>query len=156
MSLDTSLVCQEKHHESELLNSFCEQCKVCICDTCGQTRHSHHTKVDVEQAAQECKVDIEEISEEMKKEVADLQLQVERSKERMRKGREEIAEARNKALTSLEELMRDLKEHETTTMTNLDLLEEKELRAAASKNRELHFSDHLVEFLIFRLKISLD
>ena len=30
------------------------------------------------------------------------------------------------------------------------------LRAAACKNRELHFSDHLVEFLIFRLKIPLD
>ena len=32
----------------------------------------------------------------------------------------------------------------------------KALRAAACKNRELHFSDHLVEFLIFRLKIPLD
>ena len=30
------------------------------------------------------------------------------------------------------------------------------LRAAACKNRELHFSDHLVEFLIFRLKIPLE
>ena len=30
------------------------------------------------------------------------------------------------------------------------------LRAAACKNRELHFSDHLVAFLIFRLKIPLD
>ena len=30
------------------------------------------------------------------------------------------------------------------------------LRAAACKNRELHFSDHLVEFLIFCLKIPLD
>ena len=30
------------------------------------------------------------------------------------------------------------------------------LRAAACKNRELHFSDHLVEFLILRLKIPLD
>ena len=30
------------------------------------------------------------------------------------------------------------------------------LRAAACKNQELHFTDHLVEFLIFRLKITLD
>ena len=133
MSFYTPLVCQEKYHESELLNSFREQCKVCICDTCGRTRHSHHTKVDIEQAAQECKVNIEEIAEEMKKEVADFQLQVERSKERTRKSREEIAEARNKALTSLKELMRVLKEHETTSMTNLDLLEEKELRGQATQ-----------------------
>ena len=131
MSFDTSLVCREKHHESELLNLFCEQCKVCICDKCGQTRHTHHTKVDIEQAAQECKVNIEEIAEEMKKEVAVFHLQVERSKERTKKSTEEIAAARNKALTSLEELMRVLKEYETTTMSKLDVIEQTELRGNA-------------------------
>ena len=133
MSFDTPLVCREKHHESELLTSFCEQCKVCICDKCGQTRHSHHTKVDIHQAAKECKVSIEEIAEEMKKQVADFQIQVEISKERTRKIREEIAAARNKALTSLEELIQLLKKHETTTMTNLDLQEETELRGHATQ-----------------------
>ena len=118
------MVCREKHHESELLNLFCEQCKVCICDKCGQTRHSHHTKVDIDQAAKECKVNIEEIAEEMKKEVADFQLQVERSNEKTRKSTEEIAAARNKALSSLEELMRVLKEYETTTMSELDVIEQ--------------------------------
>ena len=120
-------MCREKHHESELLNLFCEQCKVCICDKCGQTRHSHHTKVDIEQAAKECKVNIEEIAEEMKKEVANFQLQVQRSKERTRKSREEIVAARNKALTSLEELMRVLKEYEITTMSKLDVIEQSRL-----------------------------
>ena len=131
MSFDTSLVCREKYHESELLNSFCEQCKVCICEKCGQTRHSHHTKVDIDQAAKECKVNIEEIAEEMNKQVADFQLQVERSKERTRKSREEIAAARNKALTYLEELMRVLKEYEITTMSKLDVIEQTELRGNA-------------------------
>ena len=133
MPFDTSLLCREKHHESELLNLFCQQCKVCICDKCGQTRHSHHTKVDIEQAAKECKVNIEEITEEMKKEVADFELQVERSKEKTRKSREEIAAARNKALTSLEELMRVLKEYETTTMSKLDVIEQTELRGNATQ-----------------------
>ena len=131
MSFDTSLVCPEKHHERELLTSFCEQCKVCICERCGQTRHSHHTKVNIDQAAKECKVNIEEIAEEMKKQVAAFQIQVEISKERTRKSREEIAAARNKALTSLEELIQLLRKHETTTMTNLDLQEETELRGHA-------------------------
>ena len=134
MSFDTSLVCREKYHESELLNSFCEQCKVCICEKCGQTRHSHHTKVDIDQAAKECKVNIEEIAEEMKKQVADIQLQVEGSKERTRKSREEIATARNKALTSLEELMRVLKECETTMMSKLDVIEQTELRGQTTQS----------------------
>ena len=133
MSFDASLVCREKYHESELLNSFCEQCKVCICEKCGQTRHSHHTKVDIDQAAKECKVNIEEIAEEMNKQVADFQLQVERSKERTRKSREEIAAARNKALTSLEELMRVLKEYETTMMSKLDVIEQTEIRGQGTQ-----------------------
>ena len=76
-------------------------------------------------------MNIEEITEEMKKEVADFQLQVERSKERTRKSREEIAATRNKALSSLEELMRVLKEYETTTMSKLDVIEQTELRGNA-------------------------
>ena len=91
----------------------------------------HHTKADIKLAAKECKVDIEEIAEEMKKEVADFKVQMERSKDRTRKSREEIAAARNKALTSLEELMRVLKEYETTTMSKLDVIEQTELRGNA-------------------------
>ena len=126
MSSDTSLACKEKHHENELLKSFCVQCKVCICDKCGQTRHNHHTRVDIDQAAKEQKANIQEITEEMKKGISDIQMYVERSKELSRKSREKIAAARNKAMTSLEELMRVLKEHETTTLTSLDLIDETE------------------------------
>ena len=72
MLSDTSLVCKEKHHENELLKSFCVQCKVCICDKCGQTRHNHHTKVDIDQAAKEQKVNIQQITEETKKGNSDI------------------------------------------------------------------------------------
>ena len=135
MSFDTSLVCREKHHESELLTSFCEQCKVYICDKCEEIRHSHHTKVDIDQAAKERKIKIEKIAEEMNKQIADIQMCVESSKETTRKSREEIAAARKKALTSIEELMRVLKEHEATVMTNLHVFEETELGGNA---KQLH------------------
>ena len=130
---DTALVCKEKHHENELLKSFCVQCKVCICDKCGQTRHNHHTKVDIDQAAKDHKVSIQEIIAEMKKGISDIQMYVERSKELSRKSREKIVAARNKAMTCLEELMRVLKEHETTTLTSLDVIDETEKRGHATQ-----------------------
>ena len=99
---DTSLVCREKNQENEPLSSFCEQCKVCICNKCGQTRHSHHTKVDIDQAAKEQKVSIEEIAKQMKKGIADFQFYDEKTKESLRKNREKIATARKKAFTSHE------------------------------------------------------
>ena len=138
--MDTSVVCKEKHHENEPLNYFCKQCKVCICDKCGLTRHNHHTKMDIHQAAREHKVSIEEITEEMKKGIADFQMHVGKTKESLRKSREKIAAARNKALTSLEELMRLLKEHETSTVASLDVIEEKEKRGHASQLEHFQIS----------------
>jgi len=133
LEMDTALVCKEKHHENELLKSFCKQCKVCICDKCGQTRHNHHTKVDIDQAAKDRKVNIQEITEEMKKGISNIQMYRERSKELSRKSREKIAAARNKAMTSIEELIRVLKEHETTTLTSLDVIDETEKRGHATQ-----------------------
>jgi len=140
MLLDTSLVCTKKSHENEPLTSFCKQCKVCICDKCGQTRHNHHTKVDIDQAAKEHKVDIEAITEKMKKGISDIKIDVERSRELSRKSREKIATARNKAMTSLEELMRVLKEHETTTLTSLDVIDETEKRSHATQLEHFQLS----------------
>ena len=140
MLVDTSVVCKEKHHENEPLNYFCKQCKVCICDKCGLTRHNHHTKMDIHQAAREHKGSIEEITEDMKKEIADFQMHVERTKESLTKSREKIATARNKAMTSLEELMRVLKEHETATVASLDVIEEKEKRGHAAQLEHFQIS----------------
>ena len=140
LEIDASLMCKDKHHENELLKSFCVQCKVCICDKCGQTRHHHHTKVDIDQAAKDHKVNIQEITEEMKKGISDIQTYVERSKELSRKSREKIAEARNKAMTCLEELMRVLKEHETTTLASLDVIDETEKRGHATQLEHFKFS----------------
>ena len=131
--LDTSLVCREKNHENELLKSFCKQCKVCICDKCGQTRHNNHTKVHIDQAAKQHKIDIEEIVEEMKSGIADYKEHVEKTKEFSRKSREKIATARSKVMTSLEELIRLLKKHESTTLTSLEVIEEKEQRGLVAQ-----------------------
>ena len=130
---DIPLVCREKNHDNELLKLFCKQCKVCICEKCGQTRHSHHTKVNIDQAAKERKVEIAEITSEMTKQIIDFQTHVQRSKKRMRETEQEIAETRKKALSSLEELMRVLKDYETRTMTRLDVIHETDLRGCATQ-----------------------
>ena len=105
-------MCREKFHENELLSSFCIQCKVCICNKCEQTRHSHHTMVDIHQAAEQHKVEIEEIVQEMKRKIADHKEEAERTQEFFNRSRECIATARNQVMTSVEELIRFLREYE--------------------------------------------
>ena len=96
--------------------------------------------MDIDQAAKEHKFSIQEITEEMKKGISDIQMYVERSKELSRKSREKIAAARNKAMTCLEELMRVLKEHETTTLTSLDVIDETEKRGHATQLEHFQLS----------------
>ena len=132
--------CREKHHENELLDYYCQKCKVCICDKCGQTRHIHHTKVDIQQAAEEQKQKMEEILQEMKEKIDDHEKQIEKTTELFRKSREKIAEARNNVLTTVEELIRVLKEHEVAVVAKLDVLEEAEQRHHATQMEHFRIS----------------
>ena len=138
--LDTSFVCREKFHENELLSSFCTQCKVCICDKCKQTRHNQHNTVAIHQTAEQHKVDIEDIVEEMKREIAVYKEQMKRIDESLRRGRQRIAAARNEAMTSVEELMRLLQEHEKAVLTSLDVIEGKAQREHATQREHFQIS----------------
>ena len=133
-------MCREKFHENELLTFYCEQCKLCICEKCRQTRHNHHTAVDIHQAAEEHKVDIEEIVQEMKIEIADHEEHAEKTKNSLRKSRERISTARNKVMTSVEELIRLLLEHEKAIITSLDVIDGKEERQYSAQLEHLQVS----------------
>ncbi|XP_078377190.1 uncharacterized protein LOC144660444 isoform X2 [Oculina patagonica] len=140
--VETSVMCREKQHENERLDYYCQNCKVCICDKCGQTRHTHHTKVDIEQAAEEQKLNLEELVQEMKLGIADHEEQIEKIPEFLRKSREKIAAARNNVLTTVEELFRVLKEHEIAMDTKLDVIEEQQKR------------DHAIQLEQFQISIT--
>ena len=134
------MACREKFHEKELLASFCKQCKVCICRKCEQTRHSHHTTVDIDQAAEQHKVEIEDIVQEMKRKIADHKEKAERTQEFFNRSRECIATARNKVMTSVEELIRFLREYEKTTITKLENIEGKNQREHAAQQEHFEIS----------------
>ena len=143
--MDTSSVCREKTHENGPLATFRKQCKVCICDKSEQTRHSHHTTVDIQQAAEQHKVDIEEVVKEMKRGIADYEGLVERKRESFRKSKERIVTARNKVMTSVEELVRLLQEHEKTVLTSLDIIEDKFQREHAAQLEHFQISMNPLE-----------
>ena len=126
--VETSVMCREKHHENEPLNYYCQNCKVCICDKCGQTRHANHTKVDIRQAAEEQKLKMAELVHKMKVEITEHTTQMEKTTEMFTRTGEKIATARNKVLTTVEELIRVLKEHEIAMVTKLDVIENEQQR----------------------------
>ena len=96
--------------------------------------------MDIHQAAEESKVDIEEIVEDMKKEIADYKERKEKTNDSLRESREKIATARNKVMTSVEELVRLLHEHEKAIITSLDVIDGKEQREHAAQLEHFQIS----------------
>jgi len=139
-SMETSVMCREKHHENESLNYYCQNCKVCICDKCGQTRHAYHTKVDIKKAAKKQQLRMAELLQEMKVEIAEQTTQMENATKTLKENVEKIAAARNKVLTTVEELIRVLKEHETAMVTKLNVIENKQHRDYAAQIEHLQIS----------------
>ena len=137
-------MCRVQHHETESLSQYCEECKVFICDKCGQTRHTRHTKVDIQQAAEQQKLKMMEVLQEMKVDMADYKLQMEKTTESLELSRKKILVARNDVQTTVEELVRVLTKHETAMLTKLDVLDKAEQTIHATQLE--HFQTCVTQF----------
>ena len=138
--LENSSMCREKGHETEPLDRYCNNCKVSICDRCGETRHTHHTKVSIQQATEEEKLKMEETIEQVKMQIADLETEMKTTTELFKVSKEKIAKARKNVCTTVEELIRELKEHERTMLTKLDVIEKAQQRDHSTQLEHLQAS----------------
>ena len=135
-------MCREYGHETEPLDRYCNNCKVPICDRCGETRHTHHTKVNIQQATKEEKLKMEETLEQVKMQIVDLEMEMKTTTELFTISKEKIATARKDVWTTVEELIRVLKEHERTILTELDVIEKAQQRDYLTQLEHLQASVH--------------
>ena len=99
-----------------------------LCDKCGQTLGANNTKVDIKQATEEQNLKMAELVQEMKVEIDKHIIQMEKTTEMLETKEEKIAAAREKVFTTVEELIRVLKERENAIVTELDAIEIKHQR----------------------------
>ena len=76
--------------------------------------------VDIQEAAEEQKMQITEALEEAKTKMDHFEKMMAQETEQLKKSKEEIQAARSKVRTTIEELIRGLKEHETEMIAKLD------------------------------------
>ena len=81
----------------------------------------------------------------MKIEIADHEEHAEKTKNSLRKSRERISTARNKVMTSVEELIRLLHEHEKAMITSLDVIDGKEERQYSAQLEHLQVSKNQLQ-----------
>ena len=136
------VMCTEKYHQNEVLEYFCQDCKVCICMKCGFVNHNSHNMVDIQQAAEERKNHITEVIDKAKAQVAVVERKMNRQIEEMKKTAHEMLTTGNKITAIVDELVRALREYETAMKTRLG-----EINEAQQK-------DHATHLESFQLTVS--
>ena len=112
-------MCKEKYHENEALEYYCQQCKVCICLKCGQTRHGNHQKVEIQQAAEERKVLMANVLEKSKANVVVVESKINEQIELRNKSKDRIIAAEKKMKAIVEEFIQNLRDNEMAIKTKL-------------------------------------
>ena len=105
------VMCSQQYHEDQALEFYCEDCKVLICLKCSIVNHNRHLVTDTQKAAQEQKMQMAEVVAKVKTEILWYENEITKQTELKNKNKAEIRHAEKKMTDTVEELIRDLREH---------------------------------------------
>ena len=111
------VMCSQQYHENQPLEFYCEECKVLICHKCSVVSHNRHTMTDTQKAAEVQKMQMMDALEKVKAETVVYEKKVRKQTELMDKNKKEIMSCEKKMSDLVEELIRDLREHERMMKT---------------------------------------
>ena len=112
--------------KSREMDYFCGECKVCICAKCVIRDHKDHALLEVEQAAEKNKSRITQMLDKVKNEVKSCQQGIQRDKQEFRAAEQRLPVMKNKVRTTVEELIRVLRDREADLLKELDELHEEQ------------------------------
>ena len=117
--INRPVMCSQQYHENQPLEFYCEQCKVPICHKCSVVSHNRHTITDTQKAAQVRKMQMAEAMKKVKAETVLYENEIKKQINLMDKNKNEILSAEKKMTEAVEEMIRDLREHERKMKANL-------------------------------------
>ena len=115
--INRPVMCLQQYHENQPLEFYCEECKVPICHKCSVVSHNRHTMTDTQKAAQVQKTQMMDALEKVKAETVVYEKKVRKQTELMDKNKKEIMSCEKKMTDLVEDLIRDLREHERIMKT---------------------------------------
>ena len=98
--------------QDQALEFYCEYCKVLICLKCSIVNHNRHFVTETQKAAQEQKMQMTEALTKMKAEILVYGIEIKRQTELKNKNISDVMNAEKKMTNTVEELIRNLREHE--------------------------------------------
>ena len=143
--INRPVMCSQQYHENQPLEFYCEECKVPICHKCSVVSHNRHTMMDTQKAAQIQKMQMADAMAKVKAETVICENQIQEEIDLMDKNKHEILFAEKKMTDAVEELIRDLREHERTMKARLH-----EIYEAQQKHHATRLDDF--ELVVTQLK----
>ena len=116
--INRPVMCSQ-YHENQPLEFYCEECKVPICHKCSVVSHNRHTMTDTQKAAQVQKMQMAEAVNKVKAETVLYENEIKKQIDLMNKNKKQILSAETKVTEAVEEMIRNLREHETKMKANL-------------------------------------
>ena len=127
------VMCSQQYHENQPLEFYCEECKVPICHKCSVVSHNRHTMTDTQKAAQVQKMQMMDALEKVKAETVVYEKKVRQQTELMDKNKKEIMSCEKKMTDLVEDLIRDLREHERIMKTKFSQIYEAQQKHHATQ-----------------------
>ncbi|XP_029201189.2 E3 ubiquitin-protein ligase TRIM71-like isoform X1 [Acropora millepora] len=109
--IERPVVCSQQYHEDQALDFYCEDCKVLICLKCSIVSHNRHLVTDTQKAARGQNMEISKALAKLRAEIAWYKNEIKKQTELKDKNITEIMKAEKKMTDSVEEWIRDLREH---------------------------------------------
>ena len=130
--INRPVMCSQ-YHENQPLEFYCEECKVPICHKCSVVSHNRHTMTDTQKAAQVQKMQMAEAVNKVKAETVLYENEIKKQIDLMNKNKNEILSAETKVTEAMEEMIRNLREHETKMKANLTEIYEAQQKHHATR-----------------------
>ena len=143
--LQRPVMCEQEGHEGEALLYYCDECNECVCQICRDDSHRRHDVVDIEEVAREGKKRLDNILKKAEEEITASEDVIKASEDIFKNKMQEIGEARRDVEAIVNELIKNLKQHEKEVLTNIDRISEEQQNRHAIKKRKL-------ELLVTRLR----
>ena len=131
--INRPVMCSQQYHENQPLEFYCEECKVPICHKCSVVSHNRHSMIDTQKAAQIQKMQMADAMVKVKAEMVICANQIQKQVDLMDKNKNEIVFAEKKMTDTVEELIRDLREHERTMKARLHEIYEAQQKHHATR-----------------------
>ena len=110
--IERPVMCSQQFHEDQPLEFYCEDCKVLICLKCSIVIHNRHRVTDTRKAALEQKIQMTEALAKLKAQILLYENEIKKQTELKDKNMTDIMNAEKKMIDSVEERIRNLREHE--------------------------------------------